>query len=96
MQTEQITMLMIGATAMGSATISLIFWRHWIQTRDRLFAAFAVAFAMFAASRVAASLLAADDFAVWAYALRSVAFGVILVAIIAKNRVAGGGADAPR
>jgi len=41
---------------------------------------------VFAASRVAGSLLVADDHAVWAYALRCAAFGVILVAILTKNR----------
>lgn len=78
--------LINGATAMGSATIALIFVRYWFRSRDSLFAAFALAFGIFAASRVAASLLAADDHAVWAYALRCAAFGVILVAILAKNR----------
>jgi hypothetical protein len=85
---NDVTTLLIGATAMGSATIALIFLRYWTRTRDSLFAAFAIAFGCFALSRVAASLLAADDDAVWAYALRCVAFGVILVAVISKNRSA--------
>lgn len=91
MQTDEIAALLIGATAMGSATIALFFYRFWTHTHDRLFAAFALAFGIFSASRVAASLLQNEDSAVWAYALRSVAFAIILVAIVAKNREGSAG-----
>lgn len=83
---NDVASLLFGATAMGSATIALIFLRYWTRTRDMLFAAFATAFGIFALSRVAASLLAADDDAIWAYGLRCAAFGIILFAVIAKNR----------
>jgi len=78
MATEQIVTLMNGATAMGSAAIALIFLRYWRRSRDRLFAAFAIAFGLFAASRIAASLFAAAEFDVLTYGLRCVAFIVIL------------------
>lgn len=76
-----------GATALVCAAITLFFFRFWQRTRDRLFGAFGLAFAVFAANRVALSLVADDSEArTYIYVLRLVAFLLIALAILDKNR----------
>ncbi|MEO5568488.1 MAG: DUF5985 family protein, partial [Gemmatimonadaceae bacterium] len=63
------------------------FLRFWRNTRDPLFAYFAAAFALLAVQRIA-SVIAASwlDNLAWIYALRLVAFVLIIAGIVAKNR----------
>ena len=78
-----------GAMVMAYLTAGLFFFRFWRETRDRLFLAFGTAFSLLAAQRAALSLLVqadAEGAAVWLYALRLLAFLLILAAIIDKNR----------
>jgi Family of unknown function (DUF5985) len=76
-----------GASAVAAAAIALFFLRFWRETGDRFFVLFAVAFAVFAVNR---SVLAALDDETEArtivYVARALAFGVIIVAIVDKNR----------
>ena len=79
--------LVAGGTVVAAAVIALFFLRYWRQTRDRLFAMFAAGFATFAVSRVILAFLDADDEGrVYVYALRLLAFALILAAIVDKNR----------
>ena len=81
-----------GALAMAQAAIALFFLRFHRRTHDRLFLWFAIAFALLALQRLL--LNAARDWtenAVWLYGLRLVAFVLILVAIVDKNRSAARG-----
>lgn len=76
-----------GALAAGLAVAALFFLKFWFRTRDRLFAMFSIAFFLLALQRVA--IVATSSWmenAVWLYSLRLLAFLVILVAIIDKNR----------
>ena len=75
-----------GATCAASAAVALFFLRFWLRSRDRLFAAFALAFAVFAANRVVISAVDASEVRLAAYSLRAVAFVVIILAIVDKNR----------
>ena len=76
-----------GATAFGSLVIALFFFRFWRQTADRLFAAFALAFGIFAVNRFVLALLEEDDEArPYVYLVRLLAFLVIIAAIVDKNR----------
>jgi hypothetical protein len=76
-----------GALAMGYAVAALFFLRFWHQSRDRLFAAFATAFAILAAQRTAINLAAAYEWdTTWAYLMRLAAFVILLYAIFDKNR----------
>ncbi len=76
-----------GATMAAALVIAVIFLRYWRQTRDRLFLGFALGFAVFAVSRLILAFLDEDDEGrVFVYALRLLAFGLILAAIIDKNR----------
>ena len=79
--------LIAGALAAGYAVAGLFFAKFWSRTRDRLFAMFALAFWMLALQRIA--IIQSDSWledTTWLYVLRLMAFLLILVAIIDKNR----------
>lgn len=81
--------LVAGALTAGYAVAGLFFARFWSQTRDRLFAMFATAFWLLAVQRVAAVVTASwvED-TTWLYMVRLMAFLLILIAILDKNRAA--------
>jgi hypothetical protein len=75
-----------GAVALGYAVAAVFFLRFWRTTRDRLFLAFAAAFALLAANQVLAALLeAGDERTPFVYSLRVLGFLLILAAIVDKN-----------
>jgi hypothetical protein len=75
-----------GAVTMGFLTAALFFMRFWQKTHDRLFLAFAVAFALFALNQCLALWLgAADERIGYTYMLRVLGFVLILAAIMDKN-----------
>jgi uncharacterized membrane protein HdeD (DUF308 family) len=76
-----------GASTLAAAAIALFFLRFWRDTRDRLFLLFAIAFAVFAANRLALTIL--DDEGegrTLIYLARAGAFGLIIAAVVDKNR----------
>jgi hypothetical protein len=76
-----------GGSMVAALIIAAFFLRYWLQTRDRLFLIFSAGFLVFAASRLILAFLDEDDEGrIWVYGLRLVAFGLILGAIIDKNR----------
>ncbi|CAN5827877.1 hypothetical protein BH23GEM5_BH23GEM5_06450 [soil metagenome] len=79
--------LMSGAIVTGYLVTGLFFLRYWRQSRDRLFAIFAAAFWLLAVQRLALALTTQyfED-VTWLYGVRLVAFVLILLAIIDKNR----------
>ena len=78
--------LLSGAIAMGFATAGIFFLRFWWESRDRLFAMFALSFFALAVGRVLLSLLQdLGEQRILLYLLRLTAFLVILVAILDKN-----------
>lgn len=78
-----------GAVALGFLVCALFFMRFWRRTRDELFVAFALAFALLG---VGQSVLALANIRTEErgslYLFRLAAFAIILVAIIRKNRSA--------
>ncbi|HEX5726285.1 MAG TPA: DUF5985 family protein [Longimicrobiaceae bacterium] len=81
------TSVVAGALAMGYFVACLYFLKFWRDLRDRLFLLFAVAFALLAVQRVALALVAGDpEAALPLYGLRLLAFVLIIVAIVDKNR----------
>jgi len=79
--------LLLGATAMAALTVSLFFLRHWRDTRDRLFLFFAVAFALDAVGRLFLGIGAvSQETEPLFYLVRLMSFGLIIVAIVDKNR----------
>jgi peptidoglycan/LPS O-acetylase OafA/YrhL len=75
-----------GAATMGYVVAALFFFRFWGRTRDRLFLAFACAFALFALNQGLAQWLgSADERVSYTYLLRVLGFVLILAAIVDKN-----------
>lgn len=77
----------MGAIAMASAVVALFFLRFWFDTRDRLFAMFALAFLLLGITRYGLAMSREDlePQTGW-YWMRLAAFLLILLAIIDKNR----------
>jgi hypothetical protein len=73
-----------GASAAASWAIGLFFLRFWRDTRDRLFAFFALSFFMMAVNRVGLAVQPADEREPL-YWIRFLAFALILIGILDKN-----------
>ena len=81
--------VLIGAVAMASFVATLFFLRFWRQTRDSFFLLFAIAFGLDAATRFTLGLTnPSDETEPLFYLARLVTFGLIIAAIIHKNRPA--------
>jgi hypothetical protein len=78
-----------GAVALGFYVCGLYFLRFWKRTRDQLFLAFALAFALLGTGQ---SILALANIPTEErgsiYLIRLTAFALILIAIFRKNRSA--------
>jgi hypothetical protein len=81
---------LLGFTAFGCLVIALFFLRFWRSTGDRFFAVMAVAFAMFAVSRIVLGFLdEASEARPALYLIRLLAFVLIIVAIVDRDRARG-------
>lgn len=80
-----------GAVAFGFAACALFFLRFWSRTREELFLAFAIAFALLGVGQsiLALANIPTEDRSSL-YLIRLAAFALILVAIYRKNRTARG------
>ena len=76
-----------GATFLAYVVAALFFLRFWKETGDRLFALFAVAFAVLGVNRVLLTYFAEPHEArTWLYLVRLLAYLLMLAAIVDKNR----------
>lgn len=80
------TELLSGAIAMGYWVAGLFFYRFFRQSRDRLFAIFAVAFWILCIQRMLLHSPFWVSHPAMLYGIRLAAFLLILVAIVDKNR----------
>jgi hypothetical protein len=77
---------LLGAVAMGSAVVALVFLGYYRRTSDRLFLFFSASFALDAIGRVWMALWQPTDDAGGAvYVLRVLSYVLILLAILDKN-----------
>jgi hypothetical protein len=77
----------MGAITMASWVAGLFFLRFWRDTRDRLFLSFAAAFLLLGLTRVGLAMTdSTTERHTYLYLVRFVAFALILIAIIDKNR----------
>lgn len=74
-----------GLLTMGYLVVALYFLRFWKRSAERLFVFFALAFALLAVQRLGLTLMTSID-SDWLYGLRLLAFVLLLVGIIEKNR----------
>ena len=85
--TQNITSVLMGAVAMASAVATLYFIKFWRHTRDSFFLLFAAAFGIDAIGRLWLGIVqVSNDAAPVVYLSRLVTFGLIVIAIIQKNR----------
>ena len=76
-----------GVGATGAWVSGLFFLRFWRHSHDPLFAFFAAAFGLLGLSWTLLALTSpTEDTRPFIYAIRLVAFGLIIVAMIVKNR----------
>lgn len=82
---------LLGAVSMGSLMAALFFLRFWVRTRDRFFIFFSISFFIEALSRFAlAALPTTSENEPLFYLPRLLAFGLIALAVILKNRPRSG------
>jgi hypothetical protein len=77
---------MQGAVVMGCAVIALFFLRFWSKSRDRLFLFFSAAFWLMGIDWLALAFGNSEEPQTALYAVRLIAFVVIIVGIVDKNR----------
>ena len=78
---------LMGGIAVASFVAGLFFFRFWRHTRDRFFVFFALSFWIEAANRVAMIVhLEPNEGEPGYYVVRLVAYGLIIAAIVDKNR----------
>lgn len=76
-----------GAFCMAAAAVALFFLRFWRTSRDRLFAILSLAFALLALERTVLAFVSLEhEGRHWIYVARLVAFGLIILGILDKNR----------
>ncbi len=76
-----------GFICAGSLTAALFFFRFWRESSDRLFAIFALAFVLLGTNRlILVALDETDEARTYVYIVRLVAFVLILIAVVGKNR----------
>ncbi len=89
-----------GAIMMGFCVGALCFLKFWRRTRDRFFLWFSLAFWIMAVNRLFMVILTPDrtvpnEHHALLYVVRLIAFAILLLAIVEKNRQPRGGAAPP-
>ena len=83
--------LLVGGIATAALLAGLFFFRFWRATRDRFFLYFAFSFWLEGINRFLVSrFVGPDEAEPLYYLIRLVAYGLIIVAIVDKNRSARG------
>ncbi|HEX3756295.1 MAG TPA: DUF5985 family protein [Rhizomicrobium sp.] len=80
--------ILTGMVAMSFLIASLFFLRFWLRTRDNFFLLFAAAFAVYGADQFFLGWAANSEDEPLFYLPRLVTFGLIVLAVINKNRSA--------
>jgi uncharacterized membrane protein HdeD (DUF308 family) len=88
---DQVGAVLQGAVGMASGVAALFFLRFWRQTRDSFFLFFAAAFAIDALARFVLGFAElSEETQPLVYGARLITFGLIIIAIIRKNRPSRG------
>ena len=78
-----------GILTLGYVITATFFLKFWRRTRERLFAWFAASFLMLATQRVLLTVSGEwGERETWIYGLRLLAFVVLIMGIVEKNRAA--------
>ena len=85
--THDVTIFLQGISSMGAYASGLFFLRFWRESRDSLFAFLGAAFFLLGLSWTLLALFApAEDARPYIYGLRLVAFTLIILGTVIKNR----------
>ena len=88
--------VLIGGVATASIVAGLFFFRFWRTTRDRFFLFFALSFWIEGVNRLVLwHWVGPNEDAPGYYLIRVIAYGLIIAAIIDKNRAPRPGASRP-
>jgi hypothetical protein len=83
---DTLRLMLAGAVSMGCFIAALFFLRFWLRTRDIFFLLFSVAFAIYAGNQLMLGWVGTSEFEPLYYLPRLATFGLIVVAVINKNR----------
>ncbi len=86
MNLNELNQFTLGAIVMACLAIGLFFIRFWLKSRDRLFVILAVAFWLLAINWLALAISQENELRTAFYGIRFLAFLMIAVGIIDKNR----------
>ncbi len=76
-----------GALATVALTAAFFFLKFWRQTHDRLFAIFSAAFAVLSLNWIVLAIMRTkDETSYLVYLIRLLAFVLIIIAVVDKNR----------
>ena len=75
-----------GASCLACSGIAMCLLRFWRQSGDRLLLLFGLAFVVLAVNRIGLAIFDDGEADAFVYLARAVAFGLIVVAIVDKNR----------
>ncbi|HZV99805.1 MAG TPA: DUF5985 family protein [Methylophilaceae bacterium] len=79
--------MLIGAIAAASLIIAMFFLRFWVNTHDRFFLFFGLSFGLESINRVMQVVIVDwRESSPACYLIRLVAYGLILAAVLDKNR----------
>lgn len=91
MTTEDLRLLLWGALILGCTSVALFFVRFWVLSRDRLFLFISTAFAFLALNWTGLAVIPFEaESRHYAYVLRLVAFVLLIIGVIDKNRRGSG------
>lgn len=88
MNQSPLNLFLLGAAVMTCAIAGTFFIRFRRRTRDRLFGIFAAAFWLLGLNWLLLAFVPQDEVRTYLYLIRLLAFVLILVAIVDKNRTA--------
>jgi hypothetical protein len=83
---EGAELFIAGTLVMAAFAIGLHFLKYWRLSKDRFFIWFAVAFWVFGLGWIFRAFTGGSEHGHWAYVPRLVAFLMIIIAILDKNR----------
>jgi len=83
---DRLPSILIGAVSTASFFAALFFLRFWMRTHDRFFLMFSLAFAVYAISQFVLGVANVSEYEPYYYLPRLVTFGLIVAAVIDKNR----------
>jgi hypothetical protein len=86
MNQSPLNLFLLGAVVMACAVAGTFFLRFWRRTKERLFGIFALSFWLLGLNWLLLAFIQQDEVRTYLYLIRLLAFVLILLAIIDKNR----------